>query len=216
VADVLSQLAARLCAGDAKAVAQLTLAALDGGLAPSEVLDGGLVTGMDRIGVDFRNGVVFVPEVLVAARAMHAGLDILRPLLAQADVAPTGKVVLGTVVGDLHDVGKKLVGMMLEGAGFNVVYLGIDTPPERFVEAVKNENSDLVGMSALLTTTMPGMKRTIDALARAGVQGSVKIMVGGAPVTQGFAEKIDADGYAPDAAAAAELARSLVGKGGWR
>jgi 5-methyltetrahydrofolate--homocysteine methyltransferase len=195
VADVLSQLAARLYAGDAKAVAQLTLAALDGGLAPSEVLDGGLVTEMDRIGVDFRNGVVFVPEVLVAARAMHAGLDILRPLLAQADVAPTGKVVLGTVVGDLHDVGKKLVGMMLEGAGFNVVYLGIDTPPERFVEAVKNENPDLVGMSALLTTTMPGMKRTIDALARAGVRGSVKIMVGGAPVTQGFAEKIDADGY---------------------
>lgn len=195
MADVLSQLAARLYAGDAKAVAQLTLAALDGGLAPSEVLDGGLVTEMDRIGVDFRNGVVFVPEVLVAARAMHAGLDILRPLLAQADVAPTGKVVLGTVVGDLHDVGKKLVGMMLEGAGFNVVYLGIDTPPERFVEAVKNENPDLVGMSALLTTTMPGMKRTIDALARAGVRGSVKIMVGGAPVTQGFAEKIDADGY---------------------
>jgi len=195
VADVLSQLAARLYAGDAKAVAQLTLAALDGGLAPSEVLDGGLVTEMDRIGVDFRNGVVFVPEVLVAARAMHAGLDILRPLLAQADVATTGKVVLGTVVGDLHDIGKKLVGMMLEGAGFNVVDLGIDTSPERFVEAVKNENPDLVGMSALLTTTMPGMKRTIDALARAGVRGSVKIMVGGAPVTQGFAEKIDADGY---------------------
>lgn len=195
MADVLSQLAARLYAGDAKAVAQLTLAALDGGLAPSEVLDGGLVTEMDRIGVDFRNGVVFVPEVLVAARAMHAGLDILRPLLAQADVATTGKVVLGTVVGDLHDIGKKLVGMMLEGAGFNVVDLGIDTSPERFVEAVKNENPDLVGMSALLTTTMPGMKRTIDALARAGVRGSVKIMVGGAPVTQGFAEKIDADGY---------------------
>ena len=195
VADVLSQLAARLYAGDAKAVAQLTLAALDGGLAPSEVLDGGLVTEMDRIGVDFRNGVVFVPEVLVAARAMHAGLDILRPLLAQADVATTGKVVLGTVVGDLHDIGKKLVGMMLEGAGFNVVDLGIDTSPERFVEAVKNENPDLVGMSALLTTTMPGMKRTIDALARAGVRGSVKIMVGGAPVTQGFAEKINADGY---------------------
>lgn len=195
MADVLSQLAARLYAGDAKAVAQLTLAALDGGLAPSEVLDGGLVTEMDRIGVDFRNGVVFVPEVLVAARAMHAGLDILRPLLAQADVATTGKVVLGTVVGDLHDIGKKLVGMMLEGAGFNVVDLGIDTSPERFVEAVKNENPDLVGMSALLTTTMPGMKRTIDALARAGVRGSVKIMVGGAPVTQGFAEKINADGY---------------------
>jgi 5-methyltetrahydrofolate--homocysteine methyltransferase len=171
VADVLSQLAARLYAGDAKAVAQLTLAALDGGLAPSEVLDGGLVTEMDRIGVDFRNGVVFVPEVLVAARAMHAGLDILRPLLAQADVATTGKVVLGTVVGDLHDIGKKLVGMMLEGAGFNVVDLGIDTSPERFVEAVKNENPDLVGMSALLTTTMPGMKRTIDAPARAWSAG---------------------------------------------
>ncbi len=211
MSDILRQIMDSLYNGDAKAVAELTQKALDEGLTPAEVLNGGLVTGMDQVGTDFRNNVLFVPEVLIAARAMHAGMDILRPLLVESDVKAAGKVLIGTVVGDLHDIGKNLVAMMLEGGGFEVVDLGIDTAPEKFVEAVKTEQPDLIGMSALLTTTMPAMKRTIDALAEAGVRDRVKVMIGGAPVTQAYAEEIGADGYAPDAASAVELARSLMG-----
>jgi len=155
--------------------------------------------------------VLFVPEVLIAARAMHAGMDILRPLLAEGDVVLAGKVVVGTVVGDLHDIGKNLVAMMLEGGGFEVIDVGVDVAPEKFVETVKTVQPDMIGMSALLTTTMPAMGRTIDALVEAGVRENVKVMIGGAPVTQAFADEIGADGYAPDAASAVELARSLVG-----
>ena len=208
---ILKQIAEKLYDGDNDAVAELTQKALDEGLTPEEVLKGGLLVGMDRVGVDFRNDELFVPEVLVAARAMHAGMDILRPLLTQADVASAGKIVMGTVEGDLHDIGKNLVGMMLEGGGFEIADLGINIPPDKFVEAVKTEQPDIVGMSALLTTTMPAMKDTIDALVEAGLRGKVKVMIGGAPITQAFADQIGADGYAPDAASAVELARSLLG-----
>ena len=211
MSDTLNQLAEKLYDGDADAVAELAQRALDEGLTPAEVLHDGLIAGMDRVGVDFRASVLYVPEVLIAARAMHAGMDVLDPLLAESDVPSAGKVVVGTVVGDLHDIGKNLVAMMLEGGGFKVVDLGIDVAPEKFVEAVKTEQPDLVGLSALLTTTMPGMRGTIDALMEAGMRENVKVMVGGAPVTQAFADEIGADGYAPDAAAAVDLARSLVG-----
>ncbi|MBM3149229.1 MAG: cobalamin-binding protein [Chloroflexi bacterium] len=212
MSNVLNELADKLYAGDAKTVPVLVQRALDKGLTPAEVLQGGLITGMDRVGVDFRNGELFVPEVLIAARAMHAGMHVLRPLLVQSNVASAGKVVLGTVAGDLHDIGKNLVGMMLEGSGFETIDLGTDTPPNQFVDAVKTHQPHLVAMSALLTTTMPGMRRTIDALTEAGVRAKVKVMVGGAPVTERFAQEIGADGYAPDAASAVELARALMGK----
>ena len=212
MSDILKQIAEKLYAGDDDAVAELTQRALDEGLMPAEVLNGGLLAGMDRVGVDFRDGELFVPEVLIAARAMHAGMAILRPLLTESDVPSAGKVVIGTVEGDLHDIGKNLVGMMLEGGGFEIVDLGTDVPPDRFIEAIKMEHPNLVGMSALLTTTMPSMKRTIDALMEAGLRDTVRVMVGGAPVTQTFADEIGADGYAPDAASAVELARSLAGQ----
>ncbi len=211
MSDILKQIAEKLYDGEDDAVAELTQKALDEGMTPEEVLNDGLLAGMDRVGVDFRDGELFVPEVLIAARAMHAGMDILRPLLAESDVPSAGKVVLGTVKGDLHDIGKNMVRMMLEGAGFEVVDLGIDVPPDKFIEAVKTEQPDLVGMSALLTTTMPSMKHTIDALVEAGLRDNVKVMIGGAPVTQALSREIEADGYAPDAASAIELARSLVG-----
>ncbi len=210
MSETLKQIADRLYEGNAKAVAELTRRALEE-LSPAEVLNGGLVAGMDRVGADFRNGVLFVPEVLIAARAMHAGMDILRPLLAQSDVPLAGKVIIGTVQGDLHDIGKNLVAMMLEGGGFEIVDLGTDAAPDKFVEAVRVHQPDLVGMSALLTTTMSAMKKTIDTLAEAGLREKVKVMIGGAPVTQAYADQIGADGYAPDAAAAVELARSLMG-----
>jgi len=209
--DTLKQIAEKLYDGDDEAVAKLTRQALDEGLTPAQVLKGGLLVGMDQVGVDFRDGELFVPEVLIAARAMHAGMSVLRPLLSESDVSSAGKVVVGTVEGDLHDIGKNLVAMMLEGGGFEIVDLGTNIPADKFIEAVKTERPHLVGMSALLTTTMPAMKRTIDALVEAGLREQVKVMVGGAPVTQAFADEIGADGYAPDAASAVELARSLVG-----
>ena len=209
--DLLQQIAEKLYDGKNDAVATLTQQALDTGLTAAEILNGGLVAGMDRVGKDFKNGDLFVPEVLIAARAMHAGMDILRPLLAESDVPPAGKVVIGTVAGDLHDIGKNLVVMMLEGGGFDVIDVGTDTHPDKFVAAIKAEKPDLVGMSALLTTTMPTMEKTIAALAEAGLRDSVKVMIGGAPVTQSYADEIGADGYAPDAASAVDLARALVG-----
>ena len=208
--DVLKQIAEKLYGGDDDAVARLTQQALDEGMTAEEVLKVGLLAGMDQVGVDFRTGDLFVPEVLIAARAMHAGMDVLSPLLAESDVPSAGKVVLGTIKGDLHDIGKNLVGMMLEGGGFEVIDLGTDVPPEKFAEAVRTEQPNLVGMSALLTTTMPSMKDTLEALEDLGVREQVKVLIGGAPVTQAFAAEIGADGYAPDAASAVELARSLV------
>jgi 5-methyltetrahydrofolate--homocysteine methyltransferase len=210
MSDLLEQIGEQLYEGDDEAVAELTQKALDQGMTPKEVLQSGLLKGMDEVGRDFRDGDLFVPEVLIAARAMHAGMAILRPLLADSDVPSSGKIVLGTVKGDLHDIGKNLVGMMLEGGGFEIIDLGIDVPAERFVETVAAEQPDLIGMSALLTTTMPSMQQTIAALDEAGLRDGVKILIGGAPVTRSFAEEIGADGYAADAASAVDLARELV------
>ena len=208
---VLKEIATKLYAGDNQVVAELVQAALDQGLKPAEVLNGGLMAGMDLVGVDFRDDKLFVPEVLIAARAMHAGLDVLHPFLATGDITLAGKVMIGTVSGDLHDIGKDLVAMMLEGSGFEVVDMGTDVAPESFVEAIRKEEPDLLGLSALLTTTMPNMKVTIDTLAEAGMRENLKVIVGGAPVTQEFADEIGADGYAPDAGSAIDLVRTLLG-----
>jgi len=191
-------------------VAAATQKALDEGLSAQEILNDGLIAGMDVVGRDFKAGVLFIPEVLLCARAMHAGLGVLRPLLAEAGAPSLGKMVIGTVAGDLHDIGKNLVSMMLQGAGFEIVDLGTDVSAERFVEAVRAEGAELVGMSALLTTTMPAMKTTIEALVEAGLRERVKVLIGGAPVTARFAKEIGADAYAPDAATAVDTARSLI------
>ena len=211
MSEILQKIASNLYQGEDEVVAQLVQKALDQNLPPEEILAGGLTAGMDEVGRDFKAGDLFVPEVLIAARAMHAGMDVLRPLLAASDVPSAGKYVIGTVAGDLHDIGKNLVKMMLEGAGFEVIDLGIDVKPEAFVAAVREHKPQLAGMSALLTTTMPAMKSTIAALEKAGVRDTVKVMIGGAPVTAAYAEQIGADAYAPDAATAVELARSLLG-----
>jgi 5-methyltetrahydrofolate--homocysteine methyltransferase len=185
--------------------------ALDSGLPPEIILNQGMVAAMTEVGRLFEEGEYFVPEMLVAARAMQAGLALLKPKLVQADVKAAGKVVAGTVKGDLHDIGKNLVCMMLEGASFEIIDLGSDVSPEQFVEAVQAHKADIVAMSALLTTTMPNMKVTIDALKAAGIRDKVKVMVGGAPVTPEFAREIGADGTAPDASQAVTLAKSLIG-----
>jgi 5-methyltetrahydrofolate--homocysteine methyltransferase len=210
MADVLQKIASQLYAGEADDVAELVQSALDKGMSASEVLQGGLIAGMDQVGKDFKAGDLFVPEVLIAARAMHAGMNVLRPLLAESGAPSAGKYVIGTVKGDLHDIGKNLVKMMVEGAGFEVVDLGTDVSPEKFVAAVREHQPRLVGLSALLTTTMVNMKATIEALQEAGLRGSVKVMVGGAPVTDAFARQVGADAYAPDAASAVDTARSLT------
>lgn len=207
----LSALAENLINGKANEVKELTQKALDDGVSPGEILNGGLIKGMNVVGERFKNNEFYVPEVLIAARAMHAGMDILKPKLAESGVEPIGRVLLGTVKGDLHDIGKNLVAMMLEGAGFEVIDLGIDVPPEKFVQAVNEQGGDVVAMSALLTTTMTQMKTTLEALEEAGVKGKVKTLIGGAPVTQNYADEIGADGYARDAASAADKAKELLG-----
>ena len=211
MADILERIASNLYSGKAEEVAELVQKALDQEMAPAEILSGGLIASMDDVGRDFKAGDLFVPEVLIAARAMKAGMDVLRPLLAESDVPSAGKYVIGTVRGDLHDIGKNLVRMMLEGAGFETVDLGTDVQPDAFVDAVREHQPNIVGMSALLTTTMVNMKTTVEALEEAGLRDSVKIVIGGAPVTTAFAEEVGADGYAPDAASAVDLARDLAG-----
>lgn len=207
---LLEQMHTKLYNGDMEAVEAATRKALNEGMTPKEILNSGLIASMDVVGRDFKAGDLFIPEVLLCARAMHAGLEVLRPLLAESGVKAQGKVVIGTVAGDLHDIGKNLVSMMFQGAGFDVIDLGVDVSPEKFVEAVRTENADLVGMSALLTTTMPSMKKVIDALTEAGLRDKVKVIIGGAPVTAEFAENIGADGSAPDAGAAVDAARKLL------
>ena len=204
----LKALAEAVIKGDQATAVSITKAALSEAIAPKSILDEGLIAGMDVIGDRFKKNEVYIPEVLIAARAMKMAMEVLEPELAKAGVQPIGTLVIGTVQGDLHDIGKNLVAMMLKGAGFEVIDLGVDVSPAKFVEEAKSRNVQLVGMSALLTTTMPGMEKTIKALQEAGVKA--KIMVGGAPVTQGFAEKIGAQGYAPDAASAVDTAKSLV------
>ncbi len=184
--------------------------AIDEGLDPETILDNGLICGMSVVGERFRRNLIYVPEVLISARAMKTGMALLHPLLAAAGVEPVGVVVLGTVKGDLHDIGKNLVGMMLQGAGFEIVDLGTDVSAERFIAAIHEHDARLIGMSALLTTTMPYMSKVVQAIKEQGLD-QVRTMVGGAPVTQRFATEIGADGYAPDAASAVELAQRLVG-----
>jgi 5-methyltetrahydrofolate--homocysteine methyltransferase len=210
MADVLQKLASHLYDGDDEKVAELVQEALDEGMTADQVLANGLIVGMDEVGRDFKAGDLFVPEVLIAARAMHAGMDVLRPLLAESDTPSAGKYLIGTVKGDLHDIGKNLVKMMVEGAGFETVDLGVDVPPEDFVAAVQEHQPDVLGLSALLTTTMVTMRTTLEALEEAGLRDSVKVMIGGAPVTAAFAEEIGADAYAPDAASAVDTARALT------
>jgi len=196
--------------GNFKEVERLTQEALEEGRSAQDILNGGLIEGMSVIGERFKKNECFVPAVLLAARAMKAGMALLRPILVDTGVEFIGRVVLGTVKGDQHDIGKNLVGMMLEGAGFEVIDLGSDTPSETFVETAREKKADIVGMSALLTTTMPYMKTTIEALKSAGL--TVKTMIGGALVTQRFADEINADAYGKDAAVAVERAKELIGK----
>jgi 5-methyltetrahydrofolate--homocysteine methyltransferase len=210
MSEIITNLKEDLYNGKVDEVAAATQKALNEGISAGEILNQGLIAGMDIVGRDFKAGVLFIPEVILCARAMHAGLDVLRPLLIETGNASLGKVVIGTVAGDLHDIGKNLVSMMLEGAGFEIIDLGTDVQPEEFVEIARAESADLVGMSALLTTTMLSMKSTIDALGEAGLRDSVRVLVGGAPVTAKFAEQIGADAYAADAAAAVDTARSLI------
>ena len=196
--------------GNAKEAKALTQAALDEGLGPQEILDEALIPAMDIVGEKFSAREFYIPEMLIAARAMQAGLGLLKPLLLAAESKSRGKVVLGTVKGDLHDIGKNLVGMMLQGGGFEVVDLGTDVRPARFVEAVAQERPDFVMMSALLTTTMTSMKETISALAEAGLRDKVRVGIGGAPVTQRYADEIGADFYASDATGAVTRAKEVV------
>lgn len=208
--EILKEISEYLQKGNAPKVGELVRAALEQGISAKDILEQGLIDGMDIIGVKFKNNEVYVPEVLIAARAMHAGMEVLKPVLTASGVEPTGKVVIGTVKGDLHDIGKNLVKMMMIGAGFEVIDLGVDVPADKFVEAVKESKSDILAMSALLTTTMPYMKTVIDAIEKAGLKEQVKIIVGGAPVTDSFAKEINADGYAPDAASAADKCKELL------
>jgi 5-methyltetrahydrofolate--homocysteine methyltransferase len=206
----LSSLKEALIEGEDKTVADLTQRALDEGHPAQTVLNEALISGMEKVGVLFEQGEYFVPELLLAARAMQGAMEVLRPHLAASDYQPMGKVVMGTVQGDLHDIGKKLVAMMLEGSGFEVIDLGTDVPAQRFVEAVEESGAQLVGLSALLTTTLPAMEATVGALREAELPTQVKVMVGGAPITSAYAQDVGADGYAPDASSAVALARRLV------
>jgi 5-methyltetrahydrofolate--homocysteine methyltransferase len=196
--------------GDMGTVQEKTQSGIDGGIGPEVILNEALVPAMAEVGRRFEVGEYFVPEMLIAARAMQAGMAILKPKLLEKDIKPIGKVLVGTVKGDLHDIGKNLVAMMLEGAGFEIQDAGVDVSPEQFVELLREGSADIIAMSALLTTTMTTMKATIDALNEAGLRDQVKVMVGGAPVTDAFAAEIGADGSAPDAGQAAKLAQSLM------
>ncbi len=199
-----------LIACDAAKVLELVKSGLSQGVPAKDLLNQGLIAGMDVVGERMENEELFIPEVLLAAKAMGEAVDVLKPLLAESDVGSKGKVIIGTVKGDLHDIGKNLVAMMLESAGLEVYNLGVDVAPDKFVNEIKAKNANILALSALLTTTMPMMKETVAAVANAGIREKVKILVGGAPVTQSFAMEIGADGYAPDAGSATRLAKSLL------
>lgn len=201
---------AALSRGNRDEVKKLTQEALDAGESAEAIMNEGIVPAMGSVGQRFKDGEIYIPEVLLAARAMHVGMEILKPILTQSVGAMKGKVIMGTVKGDLHDIGKNLVGMMLEGGGFEVVDLGIDVPPSKFVEAIEKHKAQVVGMSALLTTTMLEMKNTIVAIDKAGLRKQVKTIVGGAPVTDGFAKTIGADGFALNAREAVDVVISLL------
>jgi 5-methyltetrahydrofolate--homocysteine methyltransferase len=200
-----------IIAGDSVKSREITQKLVDDGISAIEILNDGLVPGMEVVGRKFKANEMYIPEVLIAARAMHAAMDIIKPMLSASGAKMKGTVIIGTVQGDLHDIGKNLVGMMLEGGGYTVVDLGVDIPPDKYVEAVKKNNAKVIGLSALLTTTMPVMKDVIAALKADGATADVKVMVGGAPLTQEYADSIGAAGYAPDASGAVDLASKLLG-----
>ncbi len=210
MADVIEKISESLIAGEIEKVGELTQEALNAGRSADEIMDEGLFGGMGVVSVRFKNQDMFIPEVLRSARSMHAGLDVLRPILTESGSSRAGTVVIATVEGDLHDIGKNLAGMMLEGAGFNVINLGIDKKAQEIVEAVKEHSPKIVGLSALLTTTMPRMSDTINALKEAGLRDQVKVIIGGAPVTQEYADEIGADAYAANAALGTEKAQELI------
>jgi 5-methyltetrahydrofolate--homocysteine methyltransferase len=209
--DILNEISECMQRGDDAKTAELTQQAIDAGMSASEILNDGLLAGMAIVGRKMGAHEIFLPEVLLAARAMTAGVDLLKPLLMAEDVQSSGKVVIGTMKGDMHDIGKNLVGIMLEGAGFEIVDLGTDVPPERFVEAAENEKASVVGLSALLTTTMTGMKDVVDLIESKGLRDQIKVIVGGAPLSQAFADEIGADGYGYDANKAVGLVKELTG-----
>ena len=210
MSELMNEIGAALEKGKRKLVVQYVQQAIDEGVPAQQILSEGLLPGMDRVGVKFRNNEIFVPEVLVAARAMNAGAELLKPLLAEAGAVSAGKIVLGTVKGDLHDIGKNLVKMMMEGKGLEVIDPGVDVAPEAFVQAAMEHGANLIGCSALLTTTMPVMGEVVKAAEAAGIRDKVKIMIGGAPVSQEFCDSIGADAYTPDAATAAIRACELL------
>ncbi|MBP7604892.1 MAG: corrinoid protein [Spirochaetes bacterium] len=209
--EMLKEIAEKVEAGRQNDVKALVESCIEKGVAVSDILNQGLVAGMNSIGVKFRENEVFVPEVLVAARAMKAGLEIIKPILLREKVQSKGTVVMGTVLGDLHDIGKNIVCYMLQGAGYDVVDIGIDAPADKFISAARESGARVIGLSSLLTTTMVYMKDVMDALREAGLGDEVKVMVGGAPVTQAFADDIGAHGYAPDAASAVDVVKRLLG-----
>jgi len=209
--SVLDQISESLIKGKAKEVKELVEKAVNEKVPPADILNKGLLAGMSLIGERFKKNEVYVPEVLIAARAMKSGMEVLKPLLVSAGVEPVGTVVVGTVKGDLHDIGKNLVCMMLEGAGFKVVDAGINVEPDKFIQLAQENSATIIGTSALLTTTMTNMKGVVDAVKSAGLLDKIKVIIGGAPVTQAYADEIGASGYAPDAASAADLAKKLVG-----
>ena len=206
----MQDIAAALIEGENDTVDRLTAAALEDGIEALEIMDDGLIAGMGVVGIKFRENFIFVPEVLACARAMKAGMVHIEPILSASGVEPLGRVIMGTVKGDLHDIGKNLCIMMLRGAGFVVIDLGVDTSADEFIDAIEEHEATLMGMSALLTTTMPNMGKTIEAFIDADLRDDVKIMVGGAPVTQEFADDMGADGYGKDALACVELAKNLL------
>ncbi len=207
---ILNEIYNGVIEGDAPLVQQKVKEALDQRVGAGVILNQGMIAAMAEVGRRFEEGDFFVPEMFIAARAMQSGMALLKPHLQQAEVKSAGRVAIGTVKGDLHDIGKNLVAMMLEGAGFEILDLGSDVAPEKFVEAVRIQGVDIVAMSALLTTTMPNMKNTVEALKAAGLREQVKVLIGGAPVTDAYAKQISADGYAPDASRAVALAKSIV------
>jgi corrinoid protein of di/trimethylamine methyltransferase len=211
MSELLGKMAESLIAGKVDEVVNFTKEAVDAGAAPQDILEQGLLAGMDVVGKRFKANEMFIPEVLRCAKCMHGAMEILRPLLSETGAKMAGTLVIGTVKGDLHDIGKNLVGMMFEGAGFQVIDIGIDKSPQEFVDALKEHQASLFGMSALLTTTMPMMEETVNAIKEAGLRDQVKIMVGGAPVTSEFAKEIGADAYASNAASAVDKGKELIG-----
>ena len=206
--QILNQISEFLQQGDDEKVFELTKQSIENGLSPKEILDNGLIAGMNIIGEQFRKHEIFLPDVLMAAKAMYAGLDQLKPLLISEGIPTMGKIVIGTVQGDLHDIGKNLVGIMLKGAGFDVIDLGRDVPPEKFIETAKKENANLIGLSALLTTTMINMKKVVNLVRADG--SDIKVIIGGAPVSKKYANEIGADAYAYDAGKAVEMVKEMI------